>query len=248
MNQQSNTSPVSISNCVFDDCGGSNLRCFNFATQTKSFTFRNNVAQNMKAVNLSYFGQLSPNNQITTLELENITFRDNACYTYYGGGTGLWIVKVETVEFESCNFINNVALRSPLARYQRPDNKAYYSGDGGAMQYGFSDSISNINLIYNKCKFSKNKAVRHGGALAIQTVGTVEITNCQFEENVANYKAHESSAAARLLDNYYDLKSEGRGGAIYVNPSFSYNKSNTNRKILEKYQDSRLLINFKYSI
>lgn len=42
MNQQSNTSPVSISNCVFDDCGGSILRCFNFATQTKSFTFRNN--------------------------------------------------------------------------------------------------------------------------------------------------------------------------------------------------------------
>lgn len=78
-----------------------------------------------ETINLSYFGQLSPNNQITTLELENITFRDNACYTYYGGGTGLWIVKVETVEFESCKFINNVALRSPLARYQRPDNKAF---------------------------------------------------------------------------------------------------------------------------
>lgn len=75
---------------------------------------------------------------------------------------------------------------------------------------------------FDNCLFSKNKAVRHGGAIAIQTIGAVEITNCIFEENIANYKPSSSSRMLEEPNNYFDLKEEGRGGAIYINPWFSY--------------------------
>lgn len=89
----------------------------------------------MKEEYLSYFGSISPKNQIDTLIMSNLTFIDNRCNTFYGGGSGLWITDVPTVSFEDCKFINNSALSSGISRGQKPDGKFYASGDGGAIQY-----------------------------------------------------------------------------------------------------------------
>ncbi|KAK8844362.1 hypothetical protein M9Y10_024577 [Tritrichomonas musculus] len=213
------TDPVTVSNCIFDDCGGDNIRCFSFTTYTTSFTFSNNVVQNMKATGGSgYFGQFMPNRKVNTLVLKNITFKDNACNSQYGGGTGLWIVKLNEVSFEDCKFINNLVTSSNRDTTPTGMTERYKSGDGGAFQYGFTNTVYEINLKFENCLFSRNKAVRHGGALALQTVGTVVINKCTFEENVANFKA----SSAELLENHFTKKAEGRGGAIYINPVFEY--------------------------
>ncbi len=71
-----------------------------------------------------------------------------------------------------------------------------------------------------KCNFEQNKAQRHGGAISIQTLNDVEIIGCTFTENKANYKFDSSSEL--LFINHYEKKLEGRGGAIYLNPVFTY--------------------------
>lgn len=47
----------------------------------------------------------------------------------------------------------------------------------------------------------------------------VEIINCIFEENIANFDANKTELLS--YNNYYNLKTERRGGAIYLNPTFS---------------------------
>ena len=100
---------VEVSNCVFDDCGGGNIRCFSLTTFTPSLTFINNEIKNMKTIS-KYFGSINCNQQVETLEFGQITFIDNACNALYGGGTGLWITGASTFYFNDCKFINNVAL------------------------------------------------------------------------------------------------------------------------------------------
>ena len=87
---------------------------------------------------------------------------------------------------------------------------------------------------FENCLFSRNKAVRHGGEIALQTTQTVEIIGCTFEENVANYKP--PSSLELLSKNYYDQKSEGRGGAIYINPSFTDNTNKAAKMISVKIE------------
>ncbi|KAK8854425.1 hypothetical protein M9Y10_016987 [Tritrichomonas musculus] len=206
---------VDISNCIFDDCGGENTRCFSITTFTTSLTFSSNEIRNMKPMKKGYFGAINPNSKIDTLEMKNITFADNVCNALFGGGSGLWVNGVKNFYFNDCKFINNVAIKDTETRISN-----YYAGDGGGIQYGFTESIYNINMKFENCLFSKNKAIRHGGAIALQTTGTVEIISCTFEENVANYQ-YQSSSSELLAENYFHLKSEGRGGAIYINPSFT---------------------------
>lgn len=54
----------------------------------------------------------------------------------------------------------------------------------------------------------------------IQTSGIVLIQECTFESNEANYIPISSKL---LYENYYDLKTNGYGGAIYLNPTFNKN-------------------------
>ncbi|KAK8848039.1 protein polyglutamylation [Tritrichomonas musculus] len=173
--------------------------------------------------NKGYFGSIDCNNALQNMVLRNITFRNNACNSDYGGETCLWLTKTTTITFEKCNFINNFAKKSPSSRAQKPDGNKYFSGDGGGMQYGFSSSINNVNMV-----FRDNKAVRHGGALAIQTIQAVEIIDCLFENNIADYKSANSEMLA--INNYFNLKAEGRGGAIYLNRSFSYGNNDYKMK------------------
>lgn len=46
------------------------------------------------------------------------------------------------------------------------------------------------------------------------------ILRCNFNDNVADCMNNYQSNL--LADDYYDSKKEGRGGAIYINPTFSY--------------------------
>lgn len=84
---------------------------------------------------------------------------------------------------------------------------------------------------FTRCEFYANKAVRNGGALAIQTIGNCNIINCIFKDNIAN---HQVQSAEMLFDNYYFLKNEGRGGAIYINPTYSYENYNDNANYLKE--------------
>lgn len=228
---------ISIVNTVFDDCVGTNTRCFQICFYTTDFTFRNNVFQNLKeSGNNGYFLRLDCNFVLSATVFENITFQNNRCNSDYGGGSGIWITNTPTIQFSNCHFINNVAMRSPNGRDKYPTEpieRVYYSGDGGAIQYGFSDTIYNVTMEFVGCVFRNNGAVRHGGALALQTVRDVIISGCTFEDNHANYDI-AVQRSAELLDykNYYSLKTYGRGGAIYLNPAFNHESSDKSLHML----------------
>lgn len=88
--------------------------------------------------------------------------------------------------------------------------------------------MSNTDLEFISCNFTKNKASKHGGALAIQTLKTVNIINCTFDSNIADNR--ETSFSLLSYQNHFDKKKEGRGGAIYINPTFSYHNENDHMK------------------
>lgn len=210
-----------VTNCIFEECAGGNTRCFNIKGNTGDITFSHNIIQKMKnSGNSGYFGLIDFYSMIDNFVFENTTFLDNLCDSEYGGGSGLWVTKTAKITFNNCKFINNAALKSPSPRGKYPPEGKYYTGDGGGIQYGYSDSLYKIDMIFTSCTFKRNKAVRHGGAIALQTVQKVEIIGCIFEENVADYK--QPSTAELLYDNHYFKKTEGRGGALYFNPTFRH--------------------------
>ena len=218
--------PITIENCIFDNCESTNNnnRCMSITAYTTSITFDNNTIQNMQEQgNSGYSVVFTLKTKVSTFIINEMNFLDNRCNSDYGGGSGLWITGTDKIEFNNCEFINNIALKSPNKRNQYPTGyNEYFTGDGGGIQYGFSQSISNVDLTFEGCLFRQNKAVRHGGAIAIQTQKTVEIIRCTFEGNVANYQT--TTSIEMLYDNHYNKKPEGRGGAIYLNPSFTSNQ------------------------
>lgn len=228
--------PIVIDNCMFDSCLGSNKRCFDVSTYTNNIQFKNTLIQNMPATDRNgYILSFECNNNLETFVFENITFLNNRCSSDYGGGSGIWITDVKNMEFKDCHFIGNTALKDSTPRDKVPlgaTESVYYQGDGGGFQYGFSETIYDINMIFDNCEFRENKAVRHGGALALQTVGTVEIRHCTFINNIAGYDP-KSSSAQLLFNNYYSYKTHGRGGAIYLNPAFSH-KSSDQTKYMQR--------------
>ena len=184
--------PVVIINCTFDnsECRNNINRCFLLSTYTESFTFTNITIQNMiERGNTGYSGVININNALDTFVIDNLKLINNSCNSDYCGGSGLWIVKTNKILFNNCSFINNAVLKSPNSRTIKPVGQTeYFSGDGGGIQYGFTTSLSNHDIIFNECLFRQNKAVRHGGAIALQMIQAVEIFNCTFESNFANYQ------------------------------------------------------------
>ena len=80
---------------------------------------------------------------------------------------------------------------------------------------------------FDGCEFVDNSAVRHGGALSLQTIQDVIISNCVFRNNKANYVfAVPHSANLLGYKNYFSLKTNGRSGAIYINPTFNHEGQN----------------------
>lgn len=91
-------------------------------------------------------------------------------------------------------------------------------------------------LKFNKYTFKRNKAFRHGWALSIQTLNKVEIVDCIFESNEA-FADFESSGNL-LFENHYHKKDEGRGGAIYINPTFTYSIEELSCSSIDSYMIS----------
>lgn len=243
ISSNNNDVPVLIDNCMFDNCMGENTRCINLFLLTTDFKFQNTLIQNMKETdNSGYVLGINGNFILETLSFNNITFQNNRCNSEYGGGSGIWLPDIKNLEFTNCHWINNFALKSPKPRDKTPAEATdvdYYSGDGGAVQYGFSDAIFDCNMYFNKCEFKGNQAVRHGGALALQTVGEVTITECTFTGNTANYQSGISEYSSKLLaddyyNNYYSKKTRGRGGAIYINPAFNNVNKGTGKPNFDK--------------
>lgn len=218
------SNPIKVSNCIFDKCNGKNYSFFEIFIMTELFSIENILISNSKRYQCNnYGGIINCNNEISILELTNITFANNTYASLYGGGVGIMIENVSKLLFNKCYFINNEA-RQDLSIYRpsEPNKKKYYNGDGGGIQLGYFCDTSYMDITFDNCIFENNRAERHGGAIAIQTLGKVDIINCQFLNNTANYNFHSSSSSVLLVENYFDRKTDGRGGAIYINPSYTY--------------------------
>ena len=215
----SNSLGVIIDYCIFDSCSSINNNCFDFSISPTSFAFKNSVLKGMKGTGCNnYLGSLTFNNQFS-LVLQNISFIDNSFKSLYGGGIGLMFKGLSQLQFDNCNFVNNEAIQDTTTSRPNEESKPpYFNGDGGAIQLGYICSMRDMKVIFSKCDFERNKAQRHGGAISIQTLNTVELIECTFNENKANY----DFGSELLFTNYYEKKLEGRGGAIYLNPIFTY--------------------------
>lgn len=157
-------------------------------------------------------------NSLKTLQLSYNTFSritTSANSEKYSGGFACFMptsaktsaTSTVNIIYDNCNFYDIQNLYS---------KKPYYQG--GAVQCGFSKDLTDISLKITNCVFKRNQAYKHGGAVAIQIQGTITIKNCTFEENRANCKS--STAKLLLYEDNTDKKEEGRGGAIYINPTF----------------------------
>ncbi|OHT08591.1 hypothetical protein TRFO_22858 [Tritrichomonas foetus] len=151
----------------------------------------------------------------------------------FGGGSGIWIdnkdvpvYKLFTVRFENCVFENNHAKH--LANLGTRNG---HNGHGGAFQFGWSESTAWVNLELDNCSFKGNKADKEGGAVSIQTTGTVSIENCVFENNHAN-----------VLDS----KAKFCGGALFLEPDFNWDTAH-NVNGVERYSDSIIIANCSFS-
>lgn len=214
---------VTVKYCVFDDCASLNIKCFDILVNTRYFTFNNNVDQNNKGNGYdNYFGSIACNDEIVTFEISNLTFINNTCKSLYGGGSGLQLKRIQQITFDECVFINNMAQQDTSMSWPTKGSSQYFNGDGGGLQIGYFCTFNEENILFQDCKFINNSAHRHGGAIAIQTIGLDKITRCLFENNKANYHLESSEL---LIENHFDKKTEGRGGAIYINPSYEYEDS-----------------------
>lgn len=202
-----------------------------------NFEFTNNIVKNIKTnfikmtrslasivINGNSFEDVTLNNEyfihiVHTQSEINLNYNSFANFTSKGnselraGGISTFFQTPEEQSFASysltydhCTFVD--------IKNERQTSSASY---GGAIQFGFGNYLSSLALTISNCIFKENKAYMHGGALAIQTENTVLITNCTFENNVANTKS--SSSSSSLLED----KTDGKGGAIYLNPSFTQN-------------------------
>lgn len=204
-----------------------------FSISMTNCEFNNNKAPNghgsALAFSIRYDFEISKSNSIyiQTTSVETIVFerwilKDNSCDGLYGGGTGFLFKGPTAAEFIECVYRNNVSEKpNQHWQNQKPSDGDYYPGDDDAIQYGYSSDINDIDMTFTRCKFYENKAVRNDGALAIQTIGICNIINYIFEDIVADYQVSTKSSDL-LFQNYYFVKDKGRGGAIYINPTYSY--------------------------
>lgn len=81
--------------------------------------------------------------------------------------------------------------------------------------------MNQFDITFERFELKCNHAHRHGGAISIQTIKDVYVLDCIFEENSANYN-FDSNSADLLVNNHFHKKYDGRGGVIYINPSFTY--------------------------
>lgn len=215
------TKLVSVMQCLFDSCTVNSQSCFYIYTQTSSFVFKDITVKNTKLTGCdNYLGRFILNGHYT-LTMTNVSFNNIACSSLFGGGTGMAFSGISELVFDKCDFVNNEAHQDrsesrPIA-IKDADQTPYYNGDGGAIQIGCQTETAGMIVRFKNCNFNNNKAARHGGALAIQTIKEIELFECKIERNNANFDFESSSNL--LYEKYFHKKKDGRGGAIYLNPA-----------------------------
>ena len=115
--------------------------------------------------------------------------------------------------------INSKESNSTIHTFENLSFERCYAKRGSAIYLNETSINDNFEII--NCTFNKNKASQHGGAIFIENIKSITINDCLFNENSANYY-HLSSTEAELL---YE-KLEGRGGAIFIIPSFLNSNEN----------------------
>ena len=134
-----------------------------------------------------YFGYINGYSIINELTINRMHFINNVGKSMFGGGCPLLFYEINNLKFVSCYFTGNKAEQdSTISRPVPSADSHYYNGEGGAIQLGYLCPLNNINVKFDLCEFSKNSAYRHGGAIAIQTLGSVDIIGCTFTENTAD--------------------------------------------------------------
>lgn len=201
------TEKLVMQDVVFDGIAGVNARCFKITIDYNTMTCDRITIQNLPTGGHSgafYFTETTrPNYEFTNWKFIKIT--SNALLS---GGCSLWIAQKEkkndiNVNFRSCYWEGNKAEGSVDhdSAHGRPD---LHNGQGGAFQFGFSESNYYMNLLFENCNFIRNVAQREGGALAIHTTGIVTIDKCTFIGNEAQ-----------------TTQSGEGGGALFIDPDFN---------------------------
>ncbi|KAK8839796.1 hypothetical protein M9Y10_031504 [Tritrichomonas musculus] len=179
-------------------------------------TISNNIFESC-TLNDEYFIYILHNQE--WIEFKSNTFENiNSRGTSNGncGGISTFVERSGSkfkLTYDDCHFINVIN-----------EHTTHPMNQGGAIQY-FSTSNFEVDIEILRSEFKMNKAVHHGGAVSIQTSGNVYINECTFEMNEAN---HVNTRSRLLYENYYDEKTNGFGGAIYLNPTFNNNGADYN--------------------
>lgn len=196
---------VHIEKNIFEQCIGAASRAMCVELQTSNITFYNNTIQDCSLYQNAYLIEFYLPQIMNEFTLDSIIFRNLETNSPYGGGSGSWFQmrnKRYDLIFRDCTFENNHASYSV-------NNRGLDNGKGGALQYGWTESISNIDLTIERCHFLNNKADQEGGALCLMIQGNIEITECTFEKNIAG-----------LTDS-----NEYLGGAIAIFPNYGYKQN-----------------------
>ena len=107
---EANSDQIMINDCTFDSCQGTVSNCISISSHTTNFEIKNIIIQNIKQEDSGYLVNINCNNKLNTILLDNISFINNECKSDYGGGSGLFIIGVDTIWFSKCQFINNYAI------------------------------------------------------------------------------------------------------------------------------------------
>ena len=180
-NDNENDPQLNISNCVFNECYGTNSCCF-FVNSTYVFTLENNTFQNCHSGSYLVVIEFTGTKQ-DEFTLVSQKFINNTGIERHGGGSGIWVIGSDKVIFEKCEWKFNTAKTNPSSI------GTFSYGCGGAMQIGKSEKLKPIEVEYNGCIFDQNTAELKGGALYIDTTKPVHIIDCQFLNNHAGLES-----------------------------------------------------------
>lgn len=148
-NEETNKRQFSITRSVFssslilynsDSDGNKYPLCLDLSLNNESnIIFESNIIRNMIITSDEYqncFIKIDTNKYVSQIDIRNVSFIDNICYSFYGGGSGINLIDISKVSFYDCQFINNQARKNRMYRSALMDifnDHPYYNGDGGGI-------------------------------------------------------------------------------------------------------------------
>lgn len=191
---------------------------------------------------------------------------DKFLYELVHGGGGIFIGSIQenksniSFEFDQCIFENNTA-HTRYYDYLYTNNRGIAQkgyGRGGGAYLSLRDGISNVNVVFSQCNFTKNMAFI-GGGLSVKIGGgphqkteniTVEIKDSIFSQNGCNHSkratgfgggAHLNFNAfngSKIINSHYIIRNvsftnncaQVGGGVLYF--SSRYNLSDISNSVL----------------